>query len=104
MSQTAAKENSMETQLFAVDERVDKLCTKCDEERGHIVTAVTKRGQISRVRCPKCGTVSPFQLSSRTSPRLAVKTPSTYDRTVTYRTGQSLTHEMFGIGEVTQLI
>jgi hypothetical protein len=94
----------MEKELFVVGERADKLCTKCDEERGHIVTAVTKRGQISRVRCPKCGTVSTFRLSSRTSPRLALKTPSTYDRTLTYRAGQSITHEVFGIGEVTQLI
>jgi hypothetical protein len=37
-----------------------KLCAKCDEERGHIVTAVTKRGQISHVSCAKCGTVSMF--------------------------------------------
>jgi len=94
----------MEQQLFSLGERVDKLCTKCNEERGHIVTAVTKRSQISRVRCPKCGTVSTFQLSSRTSPRRAVKTPSLYDRTLTYRAGQSFTHAMFGIGEVTQLI
>ena len=94
----------MDKQLFVVGERADKLCVKCDEERGHIVTAVTKRGQISRVRCPKCGIVSTFQLSSRTSPRRAVKTPSPYDRTLTYRTGQSITHEMFGIGEVIQLI
>ena len=93
----------MDKELFAVGGRADKLCTKCDEERGHIVTAVTKRGQISRVRCPKCGTVSTFQLSSRTSPRPG-KTPSPYDRTLTYRAGQSITHEMFGIGEVTQLI
>ncbi|HZI87157.1 MAG TPA: hypothetical protein VFD48_10005 [Pyrinomonadaceae bacterium] len=94
----------MEKQVFAVGERADKLCGKCDEERGHIVTSVTKRGQISRVSCPKCGTVSTFKLSSRTSPRLAVKTPSAYDRTFTYRTGLSMMHETFGIGEVTALI
>ena len=94
----------MDKQVFAVGERADKLCVKCDEERGHIVTAVTKRGQISRVSCPKCGTVSTFRLSSRTLPRLAVKTPSPYDRTLTYRAGQSMTHQMFGIGEVTGLI
>ena len=94
----------MEKELFAVGGRADKLCTKCDAERGHIVTAVTKRGQISRVRCATCGTVSTFRLSSRTSPRLALKTPSPYDRTLTYRAGQSITHEMFGIGEVTALI
>jgi len=103
MVETTAKENPMEKQLFAVGDRVDQLCAKCAEERGHIVTAVTKRGQISRVSCPKCGTVSTFKLSSRMSPRLAVKT-SPYDRTLTYRAGQSITHETFGIGEVTRLI
>ena len=94
----------MEKQIFAVGERVDKLCGKCEEERGHIVTSVTKRGQISRVSCPKCGIVSTFKLSSRTSPRVAVKIPSAYDRELTYREGQSITHETFGVGEVTGLI
>ena len=94
----------MEKPIFAVGERVDKLCAKCDEERGHIVTSVTRRGQISRVSCPKCGIVSTFKLSSRTSPRAAVKLPSPYDRALTYREGQSITHQTFGIGEVTSLI
>ena len=94
----------MEKQLFTVGDRTDKFCTVCDEERGHIVTSVNKRGQISRVSCPKCDTSSTFQLASRTLPRAAIKTPSPYDRTLTYRAGQSMTHEMFGIGEVTRLI
>jgi len=94
----------MEKQLFTVGERTDKFCAVCDEERGHIVTSVTKRGQISRVSCSKCGTVSTFQLATRTVPRPASKPPSPYDRTVTYRAGQSMTHEMFGVGEVTRLI
>jgi hypothetical protein len=102
--QTIAKGNSMEKKAFTVGERTDKFCSVCDEERGHIVTSVTKRGQISRVTCPKCDTISTFQLASRTLPRPAIKTPSPYDRTLTYRTGQSMTHEMFGIGEVTRLI
>ena len=94
----------MEKELFKVGARTDKFCVRCDEERGHIVTSVTKRGQVSRVSCPKCDTVSTFQLASRTLPRPAIKTPSPYDRTLTYRAGQSMTHEMFGIGEVTRLI
>jgi len=94
----------MEKQVFAMGERADKLCGTCYEERGHIVTAVTKRGQISRVRCPKCGTVSTFKLSSRTSPRLSEKAPLPYDRTCVYRTGQSMDHKTFGVGEVTGLI
>ena len=94
----------MEKQVFAVGERADKLCENCNEERGHIVSAVNKRGQISRVSCAKCGTVSPFKLASRTLPRAALKTPLPYDRTLTYRAGQSMTHEVFGVGEVTRLI
>ena len=94
----------MEKELFKVGDRTDKVCAVCHEERGHIVTSVTKRGQISRVTCSKCETVSTFQLASRTLPRAATKTPSPYDRTVTYRAGQSMTHERFGVGEVTRLI
>lgn len=94
----------MEKPIFTVGERTDKFCAVCHEERGHIVTSVTKRGQISRVNCPKCGAVSTFKLALRTSPRPAIKTPSPYDRTLTYRAGQSMTHAMFGIGEVTRLI
>ena len=94
----------MEKQVFTVGERTDKFCAVCGEERGHIVTSVTKRGQISRVTCSKCDTVSTFQLASRTSPRPSQKTASPYDRTLTYRAGQSMTHELFGVGEVTRLI
>ena len=94
----------MEKQVFTLGNRIDKFCTACAEERGHIVTSVTKRGQISRVSCSKCSIVSTFKLASRTLPRPAIKTPSPYDRTITYREGQSMTHEMFGIGEVTKLI
>jgi hypothetical protein len=94
----------MEKELFAIGDRTDKFCAACNEERGHIVTSVTKRGHISRVSCSKCGIVSTFKLALRTSPRLSDKTPLPYDRTLTYRTGQSMTHEMFGVGEVTRLI
>jgi hypothetical protein len=94
----------MEKQVSTVGDGTDKFCAVCDEERGHAVTSVTKRGQISRVSCPKCNTVSTFKLASRTLPRPASKTPSPNDRTLTYRAGQSMTHEMFGIGQVTRLV
>ena len=94
----------MEKPIFKVGERVDKLCKKCGEERGHVVTAVTTRGQISRVSCSKCGTTSAFKLSSRTSPRVSDKTQSNYDMTCVYRTGQTISHKMFGIGEVMNVI
>jgi len=101
---TEAKENLVEKPIFAVGERADKLCAICLEERGHIVISITKRGQISRVKCPKCGTSSSFKLSSRTFPRLSNQPPSPYDRTRIYRTGQSMAHDTFGIGEVITLI
>jgi hypothetical protein len=94
----------MEKQIYAVGERADKLCAICKEERGHVVTSVTKRGQISRVSCPKCGTLSTFKLSSRTAPRPSAKTLSPYDWTRTYRTGQTMLHTTYGMGEVTALI
>lgn len=94
----------MEKETFVVGQRADKLCAKCEEERGHIVTSVTKRGQISRVSCSKCGTVSAFKLSSRTSPRRSEHIPTPYDRTRIYRTGQTMVHTSFGIGEVTAVI
>lgn len=94
----------MEKQVFRVGDRTDKFCAVCGEERGHVVTSVNKRGQISRVGCSKCETISTFQIAARTLPRQAAKTPSPYDRTLTYRAGQSMMHEMFGIGEVIRLI
>jgi hypothetical protein len=94
----------MEQQIHTVGERADKLCAICNEERGHVVTSVTKRGQISRVRCPKCSTLSTFKFSSRTSPSPSAQTFSPYDRTRTYRAGQTLIHTTYGIGEVTALI
>ena len=94
----------MEKQTYTVGERADKLCMKCNEERGHVVTSVTKRGQISRVSCPKCGTISTFKGSTRTSPRMPEQHLSPYDRTFTYRAGQTMMHTTYGMGEVTALI
>src|SRR5687768_9169353 len=94
----------MEKQTHTVGERADKLCTICHEERGHVVTSVNKRGQISRVSCSKCGTISRFKLSSLTVPRPSAKMLSPYDRTRTYRAGQTMMHTTFGMGEVTALI
>lgn len=94
----------MEKQIYTVGERADKLCAKCNEERGHVVTSVTKRGQISRVSCPKCGTISTFKGSTRTSPRPPSQNLSPYDRTYTYRAGQAMMHTTYGAGEVTALV
>jgi hypothetical protein len=95
----------MEKQTFRVGERVEKLCVVCKEERGHVVASVTKRGQISRVDCPKCGTRSTFKSGAGLNlEHAAAKAGAPYDRTHTYRKGQTLTHPTYGIGEVTAII
>jgi hypothetical protein len=94
----------MEKQTYTVGERADKLCAVCDEERGHVVASVTIRGQISRVSCPKCGTLSTFKLSSRIVPRPPAQTLPPYDRTRSYRAGQTMMHTTYGMGEVTALV
>jgi hypothetical protein len=84
---------------------VDKLCAVCKEERGHVVASVTKRGQISRVDCPKCSTRSSFKSGVKLAGRRsAAAIGAPYDRTRTYRTGQTMTHPTYGLGEVTALI
>jgi hypothetical protein len=95
----------VEKVTYAVGDRVDKFCAKCQEERGHIVATITKRGQISRVSCPKCGVRSSFKpAAGARSSSASAKTSAPYDRGRTYRTGQHLTHPMFGAGEVTAVI
>ena len=99
------KEPKAEKPIYAVGARVDKFCAKCQEERGHIVATITKRGQVSRVSCPKCGVRSSFKPAA--GPRSAsasTKASAPYDRTRTYRTGQHLTHPTYGPGEVTAVI
>ena len=95
----------LEKQTYTVGERVEKFCAACGEERGHVVASVTKRGQISRVTCPKCGARTTFKAeASDGAPRERAKAGAPYDPARTYRTGQSLTHPTFGQGEVTAVI
>lgn len=93
----------MEKQTCTVGQRVDKLCAPCAEERGHVVASVTSGGRISRVSCPKCGTISTFKGSTRTSPRPPGQNLPPYDRTHTYQAGQTMMHTTYGTGEVTAL-
>jgi hypothetical protein len=93
----------VDKQIYTAGERVEKFCVACGEERGHVVSSVTKRGQISRVSCPKCGTRSTFKTGVASSAP-AARAGAPYDSTRTYRTGQSLTHPVFGHGEVTAVI
>ena len=96
----------MEKQVYAVGDRVEKLCAVCGAERGHVVASVTKKGQISRVSCPKCGTRSPFKnVVAATGERSSgAKTGAPYDWTRTYRIGQTMLHPSYGVGEVIAVI
>jgi len=94
----------MEKQVYTIGARADKLCDVCGEERGHVVMSVTKAGNISRVNCPKCGTVSSFKSSARKTRRPPVHSGQPYDRTHLYRVGQLMVHQTYGEGEVTALV
>jgi hypothetical protein len=94
----------VDNQIHKSGERVEKFCAVCGEERGHVVASVTAAGRITRVSCPKCGTRSTFKATTGGSARPTAKNGEPYDRTRTYRTGQSLTHPVFGVGEVTAVV
>jgi len=95
----------MEKQVYGVGDRVEKWCEVCEEERGHVVATVTKRGLISRVNCPKCGTRSSFKTSAAASgTRATAQTSTPYDWTRTYRAGQTMLHPTYGLGEVMALV
>lgn len=95
----------MEQHQYAVGDRVEQLCAVCNEERGHVVVSLGKRGQITRVHCPQCGTQGRFKtgknLLARSGP---AKQHAPYDWTRTYRKGQAMLHPKFGEGEVTAVI
>ena len=95
----------VEQQTHTIGERVEKHCVACGEVRGHVVASVTKQGHISRVSCPQCGTRSTYKNSDGATMRRASASPSApYDPTRTYRAGQSMSHPVFGLGEVTAVL
>ena len=87
---------------FKIGDRVDQLCVTCGEERGHIVASIAKSGKITRVSCPICGSHVPFK--GGTTLRTSNKAGVPYDRTRSYRKGQTLSHPTFGEGEVTAIV
>ncbi|MEK7833392.1 MAG: hypothetical protein AAB401_20040 [Acidobacteriota bacterium] len=95
----------MEQHLYTVGDRVEQLCKVCGEEKGHVVLSVGKRGQVTRVNCPQCGTNGRYK-SIKTEGAIitSTRTGSPYDWTRTYRKGQAMLHPKFGIGEVTAVI
>jgi len=94
---------SLEKSTFACGDRVEQMCLKCGEERGHVVASVSKKGKITRVSCPVCGSRAPYK-SGGVSTRAASGAGAPYDASRTYRRGQVMIHPVFGEGEVTALI
>ena len=91
-----------EKTVFNIGDRVDQMCTTCNEERGHVVVSVSKMGAITRVGCPMCASRVTYR--SGTKRRASTKLGPPYDRTRAYRKGQILMHPAFGEGEVTEII
>jgi len=89
---------------FAVDEKVQRMCSACDTESPHTVTTTTKLGQITGIICDVCATVSTFKSGVKTAVGMTTKVGSVYDRTRIYRIGQAMLHSTFGQGEVMALI
>ena len=85
-----------------VGDRVDQMCLTCNEERGHIVVSISKTGRITRVGCPMCDSRVIYRAC--TTRRASARPGAPYDRTRTYRKGQTLSHPTFGEGEVTAII
>lgn len=96
----------MENQIHTVGERVEKLCPTCNEQLGHFVKSVTKQGKISRVTCSVCGVSGTYKASAKLIDADSLsnaKNAAPYDRTRTYRTGQTMSHPNFGVGVVTSV-
>jgi hypothetical protein len=94
----------MKKQKFTVDEKVERLCSACDTDSEHTVMIVTKQGQITKLICDVCQTVSTFKSGVKTSVGMTTKAGSAYDRTRKYRKGQAILHTTFGQGEVMAVI
>ena len=88
--------------VYKVGDRVDQMCSTCNEERGHVVVSVSKTGNITRVSCPMCASRVVYRAG--TTRRASAKLCAPYDRARTYRKGQTLLHPTFGEGEVTAII
>ena len=88
--------------FFKIGDRIDQMCTICNEERGHIVVSVSKTGRITRVSCPMCASRVTYRAG--TTRREPNKVGAPYDQGRTYRKGQTLLHATFGEGEVTAII
>ena len=88
--------------VYKIGDRIDQMCTTCNEERGHIVISLSKTGRITRVGCPMCASRVIYRAG--TTRQASNKVGAPYDRTRAYRKGQTLIHPTFGEGEVTAII
>jgi hypothetical protein len=89
-------------QVFKAGDRIEQMCLTCNEERGHVVASLSPTGKVTRVTCPICGSRVPYKSGSTRRAPTTASLP--YDRTRTYRKGQTLMHSLFGEGEVTAII
>ena len=94
----------MTKKKFAIDDKTEAMCAACDTDTAHTVTTVTKLGQITKLICDVCATVSTFKSGVKTSVGMTSKSGSPYDRTRKYRKGQAMLHSTFGQGEVMAVI
>lgn len=91
----------MEKINYKLGERVEKYCTVCSQQLGHLIKSLTKQGKISRVICSKCNLSGTFKQSAKIEPENeSGKTFIPYSQSQTYRSGQYLMHPTFGAGEV----
>ena len=95
----------IEKQTFNTGDRINQMCVTCGEEQGHIVVSIGKNGRVTRVSCAACGSRSvPKVQAIGTRTVTAGKKTIPYDRSRSYRKGESVMHPMFGQGEVTGVI
>lgn len=94
----------VEKQAFNVGDRIEQLCLTCGEERGHIVIALGKKGQITRISCPMCGSTCAYKAAVETRRSKELVSGMPYSQTRIYRKGENLTHHIFGAGQVTALV
>ena len=95
----------MESKKFVLDQSFERMCSACGAEQSHNVQTVTKQGQITKLICSVCATVSTFKNGVKSSVSLSsAKAGTPYDSARTYRKGQMMAHSTFGAGEVTAVI
>jgi len=95
----------MTKKAYAVGDSVEMMCSVCDADQPHKVLAATKLGSVTKATCETCSTESTFSRGNKTSTTAGSgKAAAAYDRNRRYKKGQSMMHDTFGRGEVTEVI